>query len=113
VKGAYMVDSPKGVYRHVKKHAPNERTSRHARGFPLCSFCSPVWCSGRDSQGLSVTCYPQRYCSGLSIKGIEALCLMPFCVFVPDGLSGIYALNHPPMAGRFYATHTDHASTRP
>jgi hypothetical protein len=52
---------------------------------------------------------PAEVLLGVSTKGIEVRCLMPFCVFVPDGVSGIYALNHPPRAGRFYATHTDHA----
>ena len=72
------------------------KTLEAPKAFPVVSDVIPsasyaVLCGvrGRDNKRVSSSRYPQRYCSGVSIKGIEVRCLMPFCVFVPDEIDGI------------------------
>jgi len=57
--------------------------------FPSARFAVLCGVRGGIVKRLSGFCYPQRYCSGLSLKGIEVRCLMPFCMFALDWIDRV------------------------
>ena len=63
--------------------------SRRLRRYPLCCYAVLCGVRGRDNKRVSSSRYPQRYCSGVSIKGMEVDVWVPFCMPVPDEIDGI------------------------
>jgi hypothetical protein len=57
--------------------------------FPSAVYAVLCGVRGRDNKRVPSSRYPQRYCSGVSIKGMEVDVWVPFCMSVPDWIDGI------------------------